>query len=118
MPDDLTVGRNLDLSYSSIRELPKGLNVGGILDISSTSLKEIPAGTKAGGSIRAGDSDVIYIAPDIDSKKITGLSPEKVKEAKLAYRKRAAQQEIRLKKTQKSQSATSVRFGIKGSGRE
>lgn len=118
LPDNFTVGRNLDLSYSSIRELPKGLKVGGILDISSTSLKEIPTGTKADGFIRAGNSDVAYIAPDIDSKKIKGLSPEKVKEAKLAYRKRAAQQEIRLKKTQKSRTSASVRFGIKGSGRE
>lgn len=118
LPDGLHVGRNLDVSYSSLRELPKGLTTGGILDISSTSVKEIPAGTKTGGMIRAYDSDVAYIAPDVDSKKIAGLTPERIKAAKLAYRKREAQHEIRRKKAEKtSPVVTATRLGLR-TGRE
>lgn len=102
LPDNLHVGRNLDLSYSSIKVLPRNLTAGGILDISSTSVREIPSGTQVGRTIRAGYSDVALIAPEIDSKKIDGMTPEKIKAAKMAYRKKAAQEEIRSRKAEKS----------------
>ena len=115
LPDNLKVGRNLDASYSSLKKLPDGLETGGILNIASTSVREIPAGTKAGGSIRVSGSDVAFIAPDIDSKKIEGMRAEQITEAKAAYKRRAALEEIKRKK--RAVNAVS-RLRPNGAGRE
>ena len=47
----LTVNESLDLSGTSIKELPEGLTVGGYLDLHGTPIKALPEGLTVGGSL-------------------------------------------------------------------
>ena len=50
LPDNLTVGGNLNLYGTQIKELPDNLTVVDYLDLSCTSIKKLPDGLSVGGN--------------------------------------------------------------------
>ena len=53
LPDGMSVGKNLKISYGNVESLPKDLSVGGDLDISFAKIKSIKAGLSVGGDFNA-----------------------------------------------------------------
>ena len=51
LPEGLTVGGNLDLSFTSITALPERLSVGGDLNLSDMLITELPEDLRVGGGI-------------------------------------------------------------------
>lgn len=51
LPENLTVGCDLYLSFTEITELPKGLKVGGDLDLRNTPITKLPDNLKVDGNI-------------------------------------------------------------------
>jgi hypothetical protein len=64
LPEDLTVGRDLDLCYSDIKELPEDLTVGGDLNLSNTLIKELPEGLMVGGDLNLSHNTPIKELPE------------------------------------------------------
>jgi hypothetical protein len=56
LPDNLTVGGNLDLSYTKIKSLPDNLTVGRDLYLSDTPITSLPDNLKVGEYLYLNDT--------------------------------------------------------------
>ena len=64
LPDNLTVGGNLDLyDCAGITQLPDGLTVGGSLQLSGTAITSLPDNLTVGGYLDLGDTGITQL-PD------------------------------------------------------
>ena len=63
LPDNLTVGGNLDLSGTPITALPDNLTVGGWLDLSGTPITALPDNLTVGGWLNLSDTPITAL-PD------------------------------------------------------
>lgn len=65
LPDNFNVLGGLDLSYSGVKRLPKGLNANLYLNISGTSIKELPEDTEFGGNFYANNMEKPFSFPKV-----------------------------------------------------
>ena len=58
LPEGLSVGGDLYLSNSQIQSLPEGLSVGGSLYLSYSQIQSLPEGLNVGGTLRLGNTQI------------------------------------------------------------
>ena len=58
LPDNLTVGGSLDLQGTQIQSLPDNLTVGGSLDLQGTQIQSLPDNLTVGGSLYLRDTQI------------------------------------------------------------
>ncbi|HDC1792225.1 TPA: hypothetical protein O7W21_004412 [Salmonella enterica] len=84
LPDNLTVGGELDLRGTSITALPDNLTVGGWLDLRGTSITALPDNLTVGGGLYLSGTSITAL-PDHFSCNSLYLDAERI--SNIAYRK-------------------------------